>query len=188
MKATTPCGAAHCNVLLCVAAAGTQDCYNWCHEVRARWSQQATALVFGQRWVFVSLLEAGLNSCWGHFTWELIITSSSQGNTNYWLYWTKWPPKRFFLLSVYTNLFQKWVKKKVKIIFIVCHFCHGGMIFEFVIKMCWACVCSPVCRLWTWAGHHRPSGQESRTLHLWLCGHLSCCCSQVHQHSLELCE
>lgn len=38
-------------------------------------------------------------------------------------------------------------------------------------------------RLWPRAGHHRPSGQESRTLHLWLCGHVPRCCSQVHTHT-----
>lgn len=36
-------------------------------------------------------------------------------------------------------------------------------------------------RLWPGAGYHRPGGQESRTLHLRLCGHLSRCCSQVNK-------
>lgn len=122
----------------------------------------------------------------GHFTRELNIMLSSEGIAYYWLYWIElfielWRniPQRCLLLWVNTELC--WYFCGLQSYFISNHyFCH---------RLCIWCRLTtgtiPSCRLWPGAGHHRSSGQESRTLYLGLRGHLSCCCSQVNKPTHE---
>lgn len=122
----------------------------------------------------------------GHFTRELNIMLSSEGIAYYWLYWIELfielrrnIPQRCLLLWVNTELC--WYFCDLQSYFISNHyFCH---------RLCIWCRLTtgtiPSCRLWPGAGHHRSSGQESRTLYLGLRGHLSCCCSQVNKPTHE---
>lgn len=121
-------------------------------------------------------------SCWciwtpeGSFAREPNIMSSSHGIALYWLYWITKPN---------VDLSMLWLDTQLPVIILVCVNTRTALIlipdFGCIIVLRNALFSS--FRLRPRAGYHRPGGQESRALHLWLCGHLSCCCSQVNRNN-----
>lgn len=137
IKATAPCASAH--RLLSVAAAGTQDWYNWCHEVRAWWQQQGHCSGFCSKMSLCLPLRdtAQLPLRSFHLNWS--IRPLLKGKQIIDFIGRRDLQRGSFCWACTQICLNKWVQKH-KRVYLLLDFVREKLERLFVIKMCWPCV------------------------------------------------